>query len=240
MDIISASLLYYTSDVLREVTIFGQAPSGIFVVTPMMVMVGVMFPLVMYLTKKYNKQTAYRTGIPFYIAGGILLAVYNVAWPGWLIPIFTIMMGIGFAGAQIMPWMVFADTIDIAELKFGERNTAVFSGVMTFSRKLANAFAVFMVGWVLDLSGQIPDFTDPVTREVTRFEQPDSVLLAIRLIMGISIVLIMSAAFFFSLKYKVTGPKLIRVRYFLSKAKENEELTPEEQIEKDALLKELA
>jgi GPH family glycoside/pentoside/hexuronide:cation symporter/oligogalacturonide transporter len=207
----------------------------------MMVMAGAMYPVILVIMKKYSKQMAYRVGIPFYILGGVLLV--SMPWArmptmGWLVPIFTIIMGIGFSGAQLMPWLMFPDTVDIAEFKLGTRQTGMFSSMMTFSRKVANAVAVLIVGVILDLAGQIPDTTNALGESV-RHAQPASVLLAIRLIMGISIAVILSIAFIISLKYKVTEPKLTRVRYFLDKHKENATLSPEEETEKETLLKEL-
>jgi len=238
MDVIAALALYYSHDVLRDVpnailpSLFGVEMSAVLIIAPMMIMAGAMFPVVMWLMKKYNKQTAYRAGLPFYILGGIGLAIFNPSWTsmGWLVPIIAIVMGIGFSGAQIMPWIIFPDSVDVSELKTGERPAGTFGAIMTFSRKIANALAILMVGQILSAAGHVPDVT---------VRQSDSVLTAISLTMGITVVVVMGFSFFISLKYKVTEPKLSRVRYFIDKAKTNEELTPEEQAEKAALTKEL-
>jgi Na+/melibiose symporter-like transporter len=242
MDVISSLAVYFATDVLRNVAnpipiemLGGETMSAIFVVAPLMIMAGAMFPVIMWLMKKYGKAAAYRTGIPLYILGGIGLAIFQPAWVtlGWLIPIFAVLMGIGFSGAQIMPWIIFPDTVDVAELKLGTRPSGVFGSVTTFARKMANAVAIFMVGQILNLAGQIPGIGPD------RAPQPKSVLTAISLTMGITIAVVMGVAFVVSLKYKVTAPKLDRVRYFLDKARNSEELTPEEEEEKSALKKEL-
>jgi len=58
-------------------------------------------------------------------------------------------MGFGFGGAQMIPWMNFPDTLDVAELKLGERPTGNYSGMMTLIRKIGGALGVGMIGWVM-------------------------------------------------------------------------------------------
>ena len=69
--------------------------------------------------------------------------------------------------------------------------------------------------------------------------QPDSVLLAIRLLLAVSVVLLLSVGFIAASKYKVTDKKLERIRYFNDKFREQEELTEQEAAEKQALIDEL-
>lgn len=237
VDIIAALAVYYTSDVLRGVTVFGQPMSMLFVIAPMMVMAGIMVPFLYMIIRKKGKQFAFRAGLPLYIFGGICLAVLPTSFPGWLVPIFTILMGVGLGGAQMLPWLIFPDTIDVAELKLGYRPTGNFSGIMTFSRKLATAIAIFVVGVILTAVGQIPGIegqAQPV--------QPQKVLVAIRIMMGASITILISIAIFASHKYKVTSAKLDRIKYFLSHQRNNtlDSLTEDEIEERKSLIKELA
>jgi len=257
MDVISSLAVYYATDVLRDVAsplpFMGESMSTIFIVAPLMVMAGAMFPVVMLLMRKYNKAVAYRTGIPLYILGGISLAIFGLIRPtnlGILVPIIAVFMGVGFSGAQIMPWIIFPDTVDVAELKFGTRPSGVFGSVTTFSRKMANALAIFMVGLILQFAGQIPGTQDELLelskqnglnagQNLGIITQPDSVLAAISLTMGITVTIVMGFAFIMSFKYRINGPKLERVRYFTDKARNNEELTADEREEKAILTKEL-
>jgi len=157
--------------------------------------------------------------------------------PSWappvLVPIVAFVMGLGFGGAQMMPWIIFPDTIDVAELKTGARPTGNYSGIMTLIRKLAGALGVGMVGWVLTGVGY-------VQQEGQNIIQTPGVLLAIRLLMGISIVVLISIALIGSFKYKVNNHKLTRIRYLVEKQKGDEELSEEELAEKAKLIEELA
>ncbi len=245
MDIISALVIYYAQYCLAgmQVSIFGidlGAMSSAYIIAPLMVMVAVAYPVIYKLMNKFSKQVAFRTFLPLYIGGGIGMLFMNGNTPFWCVILVAAVMGIGFCGAQTMPWIIFPDTIDVAELKYGDRNSGAFSGVMTFSRKFVSAIAVFGVSIILGVTQG---------KEVTfksLFEKGDysseSSQWAIRIMMAASVVVLISIAMFFAFKYKVTDKKLERIHYFNEKARngENDTLTEEELAEKEALIKELA
>ncbi|MEG1646329.1 MAG: MFS transporter [Clostridia bacterium] len=237
MDIVFALVVYFATNVMYGVTIFGKKMSSLFILAPMMVMIAIMLPIVLTAAKKKSKQFALRFAMPCYILGGLLLAFMPTSWPSWLVPIFAIIMGIGFAGAQSMPWMIFPDTVDVAELGTGTRDSASFSGVMTFTRKMSNAVGIGLVGLTLDLAGQVKD---SVTNKPFD-NQPSSVLWAIRIVMAVAIVVLISLAFFASLKYRVTDTKMKRVKYFNDMHREGKdgELSEDEWNEKIDLVAEL-
>ncbi len=236
MDIISALVTYYAKIVIPKGTkLFGNLELGTTtIVAPMMVAAALIIPLSIYLSRKKSKQFAYRIGLPLYILGGVIICSYQPSWPAWIIPLFAAIMGLGLGGAQSMPWIVFPDTVDVAELKTGERQTGTFSGLMTFSRKLTQAIAIFLVGVVLQACGLKEKDNAMTWTSVT----PK----AIRILMASVIIVFMSIGFIASIRYKVTSKKLSRIRYYLDKAREgNDEnvLTEEEIKEKQELIKEL-
>lgn len=154
MDMLSALAAYYATHVWKGVVLdlgFMQMQFGsMFIVAPLMVAAVCAFPLVRVLIDKKGKAFAFRVGLPFYIIGGILLAVLDPQWcPPIIIPIVSFIMGLGFGGAQMVPWMVFPDTLDVVELATGERPTGNYSGIMTLVRKVSGALGVGVIGWVL-------------------------------------------------------------------------------------------
>ena len=146
-------------------------------------------------------------------------------------------MGLGFGGAQMMPWIIFPDTVDIAEMATGERPTGTYSGIMTLIRKVAGALGVGMVGWIIDACGY-QEAQEGVTEYIV---QTDAALLAIKLVLGISVAVFITVAFLASFRYKITDKKLDRARHFIDKVKEEgiNSLTEEEVEERNALIKEL-
>ena len=125
MDMLSALAVYYADHVWRNTIVdlgfMTMEFSSMFVVAPLMVAAVIAFPLVRWVMDKKGKGFAFRMGLPFYIIGGILIAVLDPAWcPPLVIPFVAFIMGFGFGGAQMIPWMIFPDTLDICELATGE------------------------------------------------------------------------------------------------------------------------
>ena len=236
MDMISALAFYYANDVWHGVIIFGKMEmSSMFIIAPLMVAAVIAFPLVRVMMDKKSKAFAFRMGLPFYIIGGIMLAVMDPSWtPPILVPIVAFIMGLGFGGAQMMPWIIFPDTLDVVETATGARPTGTYSGMMTLARKIAGALGVGLVGWILDGAGYI---TDPDA--IGYIDQPSEALLAIKLVLGVSIAVFISVSLFASFRYKVTSKKLTRMRYFIEARKTGAELTSEEEAEREKLVAEL-
>lgn len=236
MDIISALVIYYVMDCLNGMKLFGMEMSSMFVIAPMMVMAALMLPLVYFMMRKKTKQFAFRAGLPFYIAGGLVLAFLpNQQSIAWMVPVFAIIMGIGFAGAQMMPWIIFPDTIDVAELKLGYRPAGEFSGLMTFARKIASAVAVQISAVVIGI------FEDESLNGLIPYvPQGEAFQWAVRIIMASAVLILILLAMFFSFKYKVTNAKLDRIKIILEKQRAHIDLSEEEQKEKEFLIKELA
>lgn len=155
MDMLSALAAYYATHVWKgQRLVIGSLVNmefgSMFIVAPLMVAAVIAFPLIRVVMDKKGKAFAFRMGLPLYIIGGILLAVCDPAWcPPIVIPIASFVMGFGFGGAQMVPWMVFPDTLDVAELRTGCRPTGTYSGMMTLVRKVSGALGVGIVGWVL-------------------------------------------------------------------------------------------
>lgn len=224
MDIISMLASFYANDVWSE-----KIPST-YIIVPMMVAAVIMFPLARKMMDKKSKQFAFRMGLPFYILGGILFMVLDPAWtPPVLIPIVSLIMGLGFGGAQMMPWIIFPDTVDVAEMATGDRPTGTYSGMMTLARKVGGALGVGMAGWIIGWCGFDKDGGN----------YSSGALLSIRMVMGVTVVILISIAFIASFKYKVNSKKLVRIRYFIDARKKGVELTDEETAERDALVAEL-
>ena len=237
LDMISALAVYYATDVWHGHKLFDWDMSSLFIIAPLMVSAVIMFPLARYVMDKKSKQFAFRMGLPAYIIAGILLCVMDPSWAHpVLVPIAAVLMGFGFGGAQMMPWIIFPDTVDVGQMATGERSTGTYSGMMTLARKIAGALGVGLIGWILDPLGYISNDSDDPTKYIPQSEE---VLLAIRLIMGLAIVVFIAIALWASFNYKITNKKLARVRYFIEARKSGTVLSEEEEAERTALVHEL-
>lgn len=170
-----------------------------------------------------------------FIIGAIGLAAFpaNSSMPA-LIILPLAMCGLGFGMAQMIPWLVFPDVVDVAELKSNDRNPGAYNSTMTFFKKFASGVAVLIVTSVLQVCGYNEQLG-------TSALQPESAVLGMRLVLGISIPVCLIVAFVGAYIIKITTKKSERIRYFVDKQRNNElELLPEdEKLELEALKKEL-
>ncbi len=234
MDIISALAVFYATDVWRGHQLFGMNMSSMFIVAPMMVSAVVMFPIARKLMDKKGKAFAFRVGLPFYIVGGIMMAAMDPSWaPPVLVPIVAIIMGLGFGGAQMMPWIIFPDTVDVEQMATGSRQTGTYSGMMTLARKVAGALGVGLTGVIIGAFGYREA---SYVGEVIDW-QPQEALVAIRFVLGITVAIFITIALIASFRYKITTDRLQRIRYFIEARKQQVILSEEEIAERDKLIK---
>lgn len=234
MDLLSTNIVYFANYAL-DVDVGGAVILGT-------IMVITFFTLPLYylmMSKGVAKPFIFRVGIPVYILGVVLLTMVPLNnLP--LVICFCFLIGIGMAGSQLMPWIIFPDIIDIAELKLGNRPTGSFSGVMTFTKKASSAIAVFISGVVLKLVG----FNEPKADEITgkinyeNFTQTEAAVWGLRLLIMVAVVLFMALAFFSMRKLKLTNAISMKVRYLIEKRNSGEEYDEQDkkdfaQIEKD-------
>lgn len=243
MDMLSALAAYYADHVWRNTIVdlgfMTMEFSSMFVVAPLMVAAVIAFPLVRWVMDKKGKGFAFRMGLPFYIIGGILIAVLDPAWcPPLVIPFVAFIMGFGFGGAQMIPWMIFPDTLDICELATGERPTGNYSGMMTLIRKVAGALGVGLIGWILTGVGYdtyIANINNGISNAPALTA---NVVLTIRLLMGIAVTVLIAFAFFAACNFRLNNKVLARVRYLSDKVKtgQYDSLTEEEKQERIDLI----
>ncbi|OYO17456.1 hypothetical protein CGZ94_00665 [Enemella evansiae] len=192
MDIISATLLYYSANVVRGInpTVF----LGTFIAINL-----IAFPIVGQLVKRVSKHTIYRTLLPvalvaiwvvaLYPRGGSPLGVYAAA----------ALLAIGMSGAQLLSWVIFPDVLDAAELATGRRDAGSFGGLMTFTRGVAAAITIQLIGLMLYLTG----YRVPVAGQLPP-QQPESAIWGIRLVLLVGVFTLLSVAWFISRRYPLT------------------------------------
>lgn len=187
------------------------------------------------LHKKIAKPIIFMCGIPAFIIGAIGLASFplNASNPALIILPLAI-AGIGFGMAQMIPWLVFPDVVDVAELKSNDRNPGAYNGTMTFFKKFASGMAVLIIGWVLQGMGYDEQLG-------TSSPQPESAIMGMRYILGIAVPICLVIAFVGAYLIRITTQKSERVRYFIEKQRNDEidSLPEEEKAELEKLQKEL-
>ena len=237
MDLLNTNIIYFASYGL-------QVKYDPFVLMiAIMVPSALLIPLFSYLlNRNVDKPFLFRVGIPAYILGVVAICLWPTKWADWPVIVFSIIIGLGLSGTQMLPWLIFPDVVDVGALKFNERTTGSYSGVMTFIRKTTSAFAIWLSTQVLGATG----FVEPVANSegiVETVIQPLSAVWGLRLVIMIPVLLFLTAAFIFSKKLKLSPTRSIAIKKFIDLQTENklteENVTPEEWEEYQRIKKEL-
>lgn len=125
-----------------------------------------------------GKRAVYCMGIPLTIGASVGLCFLH---PGQveLMYVLAAIAGIGLSAAYLIPWSMLPDVLDLDELNTGQRREGIFYALFLQFQKIALAIALFLVGKILDWAGFIP-----TTPGHPLPAQPESAIMAIRLLIG--------------------------------------------------------
>jgi len=205
-------LLYWVAqgDLLAKINIFGVdlALESAFFGILMLVCV-IFVPFWLWFAKRYNKIQAYIVGMSIWI---VVQAMIFTVQPGntpWLLTL-AALAGIGVSAAYILPDSILPDVIEWDELRTGRRQEGIYYGIRTLIRKLTGAGVIFITLQVLGWSGyQAPP------DNVIQFTQPDSALLAIRLMVSFIGVVILFGTIIIAWSYPLSREKYTRIQRLL-------------------------
>jgi GPH family glycoside/pentoside/hexuronide:cation symporter len=150
-------------------------------------------PVSVRVSRRIGKQRTYLFGL--LIIAAACLAIFAFAHV-WGMPFFFaagFVAGIGLSTTYTIPWSMIPDTVEYDVAETGTRREGAYYGVWTFVTKIGQALAAFLMGWVLALSGFVPEAA-----------QAPRVLLWIRLIIGPLSALLFVAAAAVLLTYPIT------------------------------------
>jgi GPH family glycoside/pentoside/hexuronide:cation symporter len=136
------------------------------------------------IAQRLGKKTIYLLGVPIWLLAQVGILLLQPDGVGWMY-FFAVMVGIGLSTAYLVPWSMFPDVVDYDELRTGERREGVFYGFTVFLEKLGTAIALFAIGKILDWAGFISSKTSASSLPAeAATSQPESAMLAIRLIIS--------------------------------------------------------
>ncbi len=157
-----------------------------------------LFPWKM-LADRWNKGPAYALGLAI---GGLAVAATFLLPHGKtpLVYLIAIVAGIGFSANWVFPWAMVPDVVEYDQLQTGEHRGGIYYGVWGFASKLTAALGIILSGWVLQLSGYVPNV-----------EQSAGALLGIRLFFGPVPAIILALALPLLVWYPITRAAHARV-----------------------------
>ncbi len=124
------------------------------------------------LSERLDKGPAYALGL---LIGGVAMALtfFLPHRPTPWVYVIAVLAGIGFSAQWVFPWAMVPDVVEIDRLDTGEHRGGMYYGVWGLATKLSDALGLVAAGWVLQLSGYVPNVA-----------QSASTLLGIRLFFG--------------------------------------------------------
>jgi len=210
-------LLYWVAqgNLLAKINILGVdlALESAFFGTMMFVCI-LCVPFWLWLARTRNKREAYILGMIFWvIVQGLIFTIQ----PGDMDYLLLIgaLAGVGVSAAYILPDSILPDVIEWDELRTRRRQEGVYYGIRTLIRKLTGALVIFLTLQVLGWSGYQSPPDDAV-----RFTQPDSALIAIRLMVSIWGAFILTGTIILAWMYPLSREKYERIKKLLKRRRE--------------------
>lgn len=148
-----------------------------------------------------------------YYLGGIIFVLVEfglfLIQPGQtaLVFVLAVIAGAGLSVAYLIPWSMLPDVIELDELETGRRREGIFYGIFVFLQKLGLSLGLFISAQVLGLTGyvqSVPGQPAPV--------QPESALLAIRILVGPVGAAILLLSFIAVRLYPITKARHAEIR----------------------------
>lgn len=118
-------------------------------------------PLWTKLARRLDKRGALLLASALFSAGGLLLSLTR-EMPGWWPFLCTAIIGLGYAGMQMLPFSMVADVIAADAVRSGHNRGGAFTGVWTAGETLALAAGPALFGQLLGLAGFVS--SDPDTK----------------------------------------------------------------------------
>lgn len=130
-------------------------------------------PVITATSNRLGKRNAF---ILFMALWALAYGIGNfVVKPGQILTVYLIsILGAAGAGSTFqLCWAMIPDVVEVDEFRTGRRREGLYYGVAIFLLKLGSAFALLIVGHVLERIGYVPDV-----------QQPPAVLLGLRIVFG--------------------------------------------------------
>ncbi|GAA2214953.1 MFS transporter [Nonomuraea monospora] len=156
-------------------------------------------PLWVRVARRFDKRGAMLLAVLLFGGGTIAAMATPLLGPVWA-HVTILLVGVGYAGLQLMQFSMLADVIAVDAAETGKRRAGVLTGLWTAIESGVSAFGALAFGIILSLGGFIPsEPSNPV-------QQPDSAVTAVLIGQTLIPALIIFASALITLKYRLTPP----------------------------------
>lgn len=162
-----------------------------------------------YLTRKIGKKNVYFVGAVIWIAALLMLLMIDRGQAD-LIFFVAFFAGMGVSTAYLIPWSMLPDVVDYDESITGERREGTFYGLFALLQQIGISAGIFLGNLSLESAGYItPQVMDGVMQSV---QQPDSVLLVLRLIVSLIPAVVLALSIPLAIAYPITRQRHDEIR----------------------------
>jgi GPH family glycoside/pentoside/hexuronide:cation symporter len=158
------------------------------------------------ISSRFGKKQAYYLGVALFIP--VVIALFFIP-PGnsMIVYIVCLLAGICVAMALLLPWSMLPDVIEYDELQTGQRREGVFYGLFVFVQKIGLSLALGISSLTLETAGYInPAEAGGIV------EQPDSVLLVLRIIVSFFPLVLLLLSIPLAIAYPITRQKFAELK----------------------------
>ncbi len=213
-EITSMMIIYYFKYIMRIAGAENFFLSQEFYLGLFFVVAVVTIPIWNSLTKRLDKTKVFNIAMGLFIAVRLATMFCTASTPLWLFGLLIALNGFAFAAGQTMPWAIVPDTIEYDELKTGKRHEGVFYSLLSTFRGVAVSLAIPAALLLLDASGYMPNQT----------AQPPGADLMIRLLFGLSPLVLIGPAMLLAWKYPLNRARFDQIKLELTQRRADSEL----------------
>ncbi len=214
LEILVVTFVWYLNIVLGVPSPWDNAMIGVLLSSALITL-----PIINILVRKWGKKRSY---IIVSVAWCIFMPVL-AAFPSGNLPLLTLFfvwMGFLYSAGITIPWTMLPDVLEYDELQTGTRSEGLFTAYLAFFRKLGSAVVTLLVNFVLGRAG----FEEGTF--ATNVLQPESVNLAMRLLIGVAPTILVAGSIYFVRKYPITRDYHETLKRRLRERDEDRETTP--------------
>jgi oligogalacturonide transporter len=207
-----------------------------YVLGTMLIVQTVVIPFVLKVVKRVGKPRAYGIFSLIWVVGAVSIGAVSPSAPVWFVYVAASIIGAGIGGCIVLVYIILPDIALIGEAVTGDKSAGSISGVVSFMRKLAGAIAAYLVTLALQYTGYIKPVKTEVDGIIKNIEQlqPDSFLLALRIMFVFIPIVLALLSFYASTRYKADNVFLAQLQKYLQFARGDSDkklLTEEEEKE---------
>jgi glycoside/pentoside/hexuronide:cation symporter, GPH family len=204
-DIFMALIVFF----LKDVMLVPDEYTSMVMALPLVIAVASV-PLWVYLGEKLGKKRAYITAAIFYMIP-LLMVIFIPPGNLAIVIVIAVLIGVGSSATQVLPWSMLPDVIEFDEYQNHVRREGFYMGTTQLLYKVSSALVVFIVLAIIGGFGYVEN-------QVTG-SQPESALMAIRLMLGLGTAFLLMMAAFTAWKNPITKERFEEVKRLIAERK---------------------